>query len=57
MDNNSLIQIIVIIVGLVVLWVILRFVLRLTAKIFACGCSAILVLGILLFILRALNGS
>ena len=57
MDPESITQLLFIIVGLAVLWVVLRFVLRLTAKVFSCGCGAILALGILLFLLRQLGGS
>ncbi len=57
MDPESITQLLFIIAGLVVLWVVLRFVLRLTAKVFSCGCGAILALGILLFLLRQLGGS
>ena len=43
--------------GLVVLWVILRFVLRLAWKVFSLGCSLILALGLLLILIRYLTGS
>jgi len=49
---ESLNDVILVILGLVVLWLILRIILRLTAKIFSCGCGAILVIGILLAIMR-----
>jgi hypothetical protein len=49
---GSLTNIILIILGLVILWVILRFFLRLTGKIFGCGCGVILAIGILLAVLR-----
>ena len=57
MDPESITQLLFIVAGLAVLWVVLRFVLRLTAKVFSCGCGAILALGILLFLLRQLGGS
>jgi hypothetical protein len=55
MDNQALLQIIWVIAGLAVLWVVLRFVLRLTMKVFSCGCGAILALGILLAIINFLS--
>ena len=49
---ESLTDVFLIILGLIVLWFILRFLLRLTAKIFRCGCGIILAIGIFLAILR-----
>ena len=49
---ESLTDVFLIILGLMVLWFILRFLLRLTAKIFSCGCGTILAIGIFLAILR-----
>lgn len=49
---DSLTDVILIILGLLALWIILRFFLRLTGKIFSCGCGAILALGIFLAVLR-----
>jgi hypothetical protein len=57
MDINSPILIIAILIGLVVVWFVLRSVLRLTSRIFSCGCSVIVVIGILLIVWRVLNGS
>jgi len=49
---ESLNDVFLIILGLLALWFILRIFLRLTAKIFSCGCGAILAIGIFLAILR-----
>ena len=40
---------------LAVAWIVLRIVLKLASKVFACGCSVILVIGILVFLFRYFN--
>jgi hypothetical protein len=52
MDPNSIMDIFLLLLALVIAWILLRFILRLTMKIFSCGCSLIVLLGILLLILR-----
>ncbi|TFH36814.1 MAG: hypothetical protein E4G99_04030 [Anaerolineales bacterium] len=37
--------ILLVVAGLALGWILLRFVLRLTAKVFTCGCLALLILG------------
>jgi hypothetical protein len=49
---ENLTEIFLIVVGLIVLWIALRFFLRLTGKIFSCGCAAILAVGLFLAFLR-----
>ncbi len=44
MNFNELTTIVLIIIGLAILWTIVRAVLKLTAKLFAFGCMAILAL-------------
>lgn len=55
MDINQLTDVVLIILGLLLLWAILRIFLRLTAKIFSCGCAIILILGILVVLVRLFN--
>ncbi len=54
-DSSQLVQIGVIVLILVVAWIVLRTVLRLTIRIFSLGCGAILVLAVILYILRYLG--
>ncbi len=56
MDPDQLVQIGYLIVGLIIVWVILKFVLKLAAKVFACGCSVIVALAVLLALWRFLSG-
>jgi hypothetical protein len=49
---ESLQDVALVIAGLLVLWVILRFFLRLTRRIFSCGCALIVLLGLFLAVLR-----
>jgi hypothetical protein len=55
--SDPLIQILILIAVLVVAWVIIRLLLRLTARVFTCGCSVILLLGLLLLIWQQLSGN
>lgn len=57
MDADQLIQIGLIILALVVVWVIVRAVLRLTMRVFACGCSLILAVAVILVLLRVFGAS
>jgi hypothetical protein len=48
-DQYSLyLTVLLILVGLAVAWVLLRFILRLTTKFLTCGCVLIFVLGLIL---------
>lgn len=47
--NASPLEISIAILAFIIVWVIIRFVLKLALKIFACGCVMILLLGIALF--------
>ncbi len=51
-SGNELLQNGLIILALIIAWIVLRTVLRLTFKIFTFGCSAILILGLAFFVLR-----
>ncbi|HNT26354.1 MAG TPA: hypothetical protein PKM21_18450 [Anaerolineales bacterium] len=57
MDTQSITQLLLIIGALLLVWVVLRFILRLTARVFSMGCGAILAIGILLFLFRTLAGA
>lgn len=52
MDLNQIQQIIWLIAILAVVWIVLRFVLKLAAKVFSCGCGVIVVIGLLVFLFR-----
>ena len=54
---DAVIQVLLVLAALVVVWVVLRFLLRLTVKIFAVGCSIILIIGVCMFIFRMTSGS
>lgn len=47
--NASPLEILIAILAFIVLWVVIRFVLKLALKIFACGCVMILLLAVALF--------
>ncbi|MEW6716621.1 MAG: hypothetical protein AB1345_03830 [Chloroflexota bacterium] len=53
--TEQTIQIILIVLGLALAWTLIRFLLRLALKIFACGCAGILAIGLLLFLFRYLD--
>jgi hypothetical protein len=44
-DTTQLLYIALILVGLGILWIVLKFLLRFTMRFFACGCLGLLVLG------------
>lgn len=52
MDPSTLEQIFLFLLALIIVWIIVRFLLRLTMRIFSCGCSLILLVGLLLLILN-----
>jgi hypothetical protein len=54
--NSSWTQILLLIAGLVVAWIILRFVLRLASRIFSLGCALIVILAAILLALRYFGG-
>jgi len=52
-DGFNLLHVALILVGLGVAWIVLKFLLRLTTRLFTCGCIALLALAaIVLFIIR-----
>ena len=56
MDNSLLTQVLLIFLGVVILWVIIRFVLRLTARLFACGCALIVIIGLVAILYLWMQG-
>jgi hypothetical protein len=44
-DGFNLIHVALILVGLGIAWIVLKFLLRLTTRLFTCGCIALLALG------------
>ena len=50
---HNVIQIGMVILGLAIVWIVIRFVLRLAWRILFTGCALILVLGLVLFLIRA----
>ncbi len=48
-DQLLPIFLIILVIGLI--WILLKFVLKLTIKVFSCGCLVILVIGMVLFVL------
>ena len=52
MDAQTITQIFWLVLIVAVVWVVLRFVLRLAGKIFACGCSLLVVAAVVLLLLR-----
>ncbi len=53
--TDEILRIVLLIAALLVLWAILRFVLRLAMRAFSIGCLLILLLGAGLILLRVLN--
>ena len=49
---QNLINIALFVLGLVVVWVVLRFVLRIAFRLFAYGCLAILAAGVLIWVIN-----
>ena len=52
MDTQTITQILWLIFIVAIVWIVLRFVLKLAGKIFACGCSLLVVAAIVLLVLR-----
>lgn len=52
MELSALTNIFLFISALVIVWIVVRFLLRLTMRIFSCGCSLIILLGVVLLILN-----
>jgi hypothetical protein len=50
--SDSLVQIAVFVIILGIIWIALRFFLRLARRIFSLGCGIIVLIGVLLLILR-----
>ena len=57
MNTDQITQIVLLILGLVVVWVVLKVFLKLAAKVFACGCSVIVAIAVLLVLWRMLGQS
>jgi len=57
MDTSSLLQIVYVVIILALVWLALRFVFKLAAKVFTCGCSIILALGALLVLWQWLGSA
>ena len=55
MEINQLTQIFLLIIGLVVAWIVLRFILRLAGKVFSIGCSLIFLLAVILILARMIK--
>jgi hypothetical protein len=53
--NDEILRIVLLIAVLLVLWAILRFVLRMAMRAFSIGCLIILLLGAGLILMRVLN--
>jgi hypothetical protein len=52
---DQLIQYLLILLGLALAWILLRFLLKLTAKLFVCGCAMIVVVSVVAVVLRYLG--
>ena len=55
LPGNQVVQIVLFVAALIVIWIVLRFVLRLATRIFSIGCGLLLALGVLLLILKYLG--
>ncbi len=51
----SIPTILILLVALVVIWVVIHLVMRLTAKLFGCGCLGIAAIGVVLLIAKVLK--
>ena len=52
---EQLVSLLILVLVIAVIWIVLKYVLKLTAKIFSCGCLTVLVVGGLLVLLRYLE--
>jgi len=52
MDTDQIMQIVYLVAILAVVWIVLRIVLKLAAKVFACGCSVIVAVGVIAYLIR-----
>ncbi len=52
---DGLFSILLIILVVAIIWMVIKFVFKLTARIFSCGCLLILIIGALLFFTGFLN--
>ncbi len=55
LPSDQTTRIVIFVVALLVIWVVLRTIMRVTMRIFTLGCGAILVLGLILVFLGYLN--
>jgi hypothetical protein len=55
LTRDQIIRIAVFVVVLLILWVVMRMILRLTLRLFAFGCGAIVVLGLVLVLMRVFS--
>jgi hypothetical protein len=53
--GDQVVQIVLFVAALIVIWIVLRFVLRLAVRVFSIGCGLLLALGVLLLVLKALG--
>jgi hypothetical protein len=51
LEGSNLLYAVLILVGLGVAWIILKFLLRFTMRFFACGCISILALGAIVWLI------
>jgi hypothetical protein len=51
--QSPLIQVGILILGLAIVWIVIRFVLKLAMKILFTGCALILLFGIIIFVIRS----
>jgi hypothetical protein len=49
MMPDGLITILLIILAIIIVWMVIKYIFKLTMRIFSCGCLLILVIGALLF--------
>ncbi len=52
MNAHTIMNILYLILALAVLWVVLRFLLKLAGRVFACGCSLLVLAAIVFVVLR-----
>ena len=55
MDYSQIMPIVWIVLALIVVWVVLQIVLKLAAKVFACGCSLIVAIAVILIVAHLLG--